>query len=140
MVEVNKEIVRRIYDEVINQRDLVVLEEIVAPAYVEHDPFPGQGEGIQGMKDRFTMLVKGLDPHFSIDDMVAEGDKVAVRWTNRGTSVGEFLGAPATGKSFEISGIDIYRLEEARLVEHWHVVDVFGLLAQLGLIPVPQAG
>ncbi len=67
--------------------------------------------------------------------MVAEGDRVAVRWTQSGTHVADFLGIPATGRRFTIAGIDIYRLHDGRLAEHWHVVDQLSLLGQLGLLP-----
>ena len=83
------------------------------------------------------MLFAGLDPQFTIEDVIAEGDKVVVRWVNHGTNVGEFLCAPPTGKSFATPGIDIYRLQDGKLAEHWHVVDVFGQMVQLGQLPVP---
>jgi steroid delta-isomerase-like uncharacterized protein len=135
----NKDVARRLYDEVINQRDLGALDELVRPDYIEHDPLPGQGEGLDGARDRFGMLNQALDPKFTIEDMIAEDDKVAVRWTNQGTHVGEFLGAPATGRAFTIPGIDIYRVEDGKLAEHWHVVDVYSQLVQLGLLPSPGA-
>jgi steroid delta-isomerase-like uncharacterized protein len=133
-----KESVRRIYEEVLNKRDLDLLDELVRPDYIEHDPLPGQGEGLDGIKERYLMLFAGLDPHFTIEDLIEEGDKVVVRWTNNGTNIGDFLGVPATGKPFSIQGIDIYRLQDGKLAEHWHVVDVFGQMVQLGLIPAPQ--
>ena len=86
------------------------------------------------------MLRSGLDPRFTIEDLIAEGDKVVVRWTNSGTNVGEFLGMPPTGKSFTIAGIDIHRLQDGKMAEHWHVVDNFSMLLQLGLIPPPGGG
>ncbi|MFY9588372.1 MAG: ester cyclase [Actinomycetota bacterium] len=135
----NKEIVRRIYEEVINKRELDLLDELVKPDYIEHDPLPGQGEGINGIKDRLSMLIEGLDPTFTIEDVIAEADKVVVRWTNSGTNLGDFLGTPATGKPFSIAGIDIYRLESGKLAEHWHVVDMFAQMIQLGMIPAPGA-
>jgi steroid delta-isomerase-like uncharacterized protein len=113
----NKEIARRIYEEVINKRDLELLDELVAPDYVEHDPLPGQGTGIDGIRDRYRMLIKGLDPTFTIEDMITEGDKVVVRWTNNGTNIGDFLGIPATGRRFSTVGIDIYRLQAGKLAE-----------------------
>ena len=137
-MEQNKDIARRIYEEVINKRDLDVLEEVVRPDYIEHDPLPGQREGLDGIRDRYRMLIEGLDPHFTIEDVIAEGDRVVVRWTNAGIHSGEFLGIPATGRPFEFAGIDIYRIENDRMAEHWHVVDQLTLLQQLGLIPVPE--
>jgi steroid delta-isomerase-like uncharacterized protein len=133
----NRETVLRVYDEVLNNRRLELLDELVRPDYLEHDPLPGQSEGLQGIRDRFSMLIAALDPKFTVEDVIAEGDRVVVRWTNSGTHVGEFLGAPATGRSFSVPGIDIYRLEDGMLAEHWHVVDVYGHLIQLGLLPAP---
>ena len=134
-VEQNKETARRYYEEVLNKGDVALLDEIAVPGYVEHDPFPGAREGVAGLKDRVTMLKAGLDAHFTIEDVVAEGDKVVVRWINEGSMVGEFLGMPANGKPFKIAGIDIHRLENGRLAEHWHVVDQLAHAQQIGLIP-----
>ncbi len=133
--EANKRLVQRYYDEVLNEGNIEALEELAAPDYQENDPLPGQGTGLAGLRDRVAMLRSGLAPRFSIEDVVAEGDKVVVRWTNAGTHVGEFAGVPPTGKTFTIAGIDIHRVEEGRLAEHWHVIDQLSLLQQLGLIP-----
>ncbi len=137
-MEQNKHMARRIYEEVLNKRDLDLLDELVKPNFIEHDPLPGQREGLDGIRDRYTMLIEGLAPHFTIEDVIAEGDRVVVRWTNSGTHVGEFLGAPATNRPYTIAGIDIYRVEDGKLVEHWHVVDMYGQLVQLGLLPAPE--
>ena len=134
----NKEIAKRLYEEVFNQRRVAVLDELATDDYVEHDPLPGQGTGLQGLKDRVTALIEGLDPQFTIEDVIAEDDKVVVRWTNSGTHTGAFLGIPPTGRSFSIAGIDVYRIEEGKLAEHWHVVDMYGQMVQLGLLPAPQ--
>ena len=134
----NKEIVRRLYEEVFNKRDLTQLDQLAVADYIEHDPLPGQGAGLQGLTDRARALIDGLDPTFTIEDVIAEGDRVAVRWTNSGTNVGDFLGIPATGRSFSVPGIDIYRLANGRLAEHWHVVDMYSQLIQLGLLPAPD--
>jgi steroid delta-isomerase-like uncharacterized protein len=133
----NKEVARLFYEEVLNKRDLDQIDELAAQDYVEHDPLPGQGTGLQGLRDRVTALVNGLDPTFTIEDVIAEDDRVAVRWTNSGTHVAEFLGIPATGRSFSIAGIDIYRFEDGKLAEHWHVVDMYAQMIQLGLLPAP---
>ncbi len=110
--EHNKEVVRRFYEEVLNKQDLDSLEELAVIDYEEHDPLPGQGTGRDGLRDQVSMLLKGLDPHFTIEDLIAEGDRVVARWTNNGTHVAEFLGMPPTNKQFTIAGIDIYRLED----------------------------
>ena len=134
----NKAIVSRYYDEVLNQRRLDVLDEIAAEDYVEHDPFPGQGNGRADLKARVTGLHNWFNPlRFTVEDVIAEDDRVAVRWTNAGTDSGGFMGIPPTGKEFGIAGIDIHVVRDGRLAEHWHVVDLLGQMQQLGLIPAP---
>jgi predicted ester cyclase len=81
------------------------------------------------------MLQAALAPHFGVEDVVAEGNKVVVRWINSGTHVGQFFGAPPTQKSFTFAGIDIHVLRDGKLAEHWHVIDQLALLQQLGLLP-----
>jgi steroid delta-isomerase-like uncharacterized protein len=81
------------------------------------------------------MLREGLAPQFTIEQLVAEGDTVVVRWTNRGRHVGAFLGIPPTNKPFTIAGIDVHVLKDGRLAEHHHVVDQLSMMQQLGLIP-----
>lgn len=133
--ENNKLLVRRLYDEVLNQQTTAPVAELATAEYVEHDPLPGQGEGLAGLVDRVQQLTTAFAPHFEIEDLLAEGDRVMVRWTNTGTHVGEFAGIPPTGRSFQIAGIDVYRIEADRLAEHWHVIDELRLLQQLGIIP-----
>lgn len=135
MAQETEELVRRFYEEVVVDGDLAALDALATPDYLEHDPLPGQGDGLQGLKDRVTMLREGLAPRFTIEDVIREGDKLVVRWTNSGTHVGEFLGIPPTNKSFSVAGIDIYRVAGGKLAEHWHVVDQLSMLQQLGLIP-----
>ncbi len=135
--ETNKALARRIFDDVLNGRNLEPLDELATSDYVEHNPLPGQGTGIDGIRDRYTMLFNAFDFHFTIDDVIAEADRVVLRWTQSGTHVGEILGMPPTGRSFRISGIEIWRVENGKLVEHWDVVDIFGQFQQLGLLPQP---
>ena len=136
-IEANKETVRRYYEDVLNSGRIALLDELAVPDYEEHDPLPGQGTGLDGLKDRVTMVREGLSPHFTIEDVIAEEQKVVVRWTNSGRHVGEFFGIPPTGKSFQVPGIDIHRVQDGKMAEHWHVVDVFGMLQQLGTLPPP---
>lgn len=126
----------RLYD-LLNAGRIEEAGALVTPDYVEHDPLPGQGTGREGAIDRFSILIGALAPRFTVEDVIAEGDRVAVRWTNAGTHVGEFAGIPATGRSFTIAGIDIYRTEGDLLAEHWHVIDQLAMLGQLGLLPEP---
>jgi steroid delta-isomerase-like uncharacterized protein len=139
-VERNKAVVRRYYDEVLNQGHLSVLDDIAADDYVENDPFPGQGNGLADFKARVSTLLTAFSPcTFTIEDVVAEGDRVVVRWHSSGTHSGEFLGMPPTDREYTIAGIDIHRLADGRMVEHWHVVDQLSQLQQLGMIPSPAA-
>ena len=131
----NKSIVRSYYEQVLNRGDLGLLASIAREDHVEHDPLPGQGAGLAGFRDRVRMLRDGLQPQFTIEQIVAEGDTVVVRWTNRGKHVGTFLGIPPTNKSFQIAGIDIHAMRDGKLAEHHHVVDQLSMLKQLGLVP-----
>ena len=134
----NKAIVRRYYDEVLNQRKVDVLDELAVEDYIEHDPFPGQGNGRADLKARARGLLSAFNPlRFDIDDVIADEDRVVVRWTNHATQSGDFMGIPATGAAFSIAGVDIHVLRDGRLAEHWHVVDMLSMLQQLGLSPAP---
>jgi steroid delta-isomerase-like uncharacterized protein len=138
-IETNKALVRRFYDQVLNGRRVEAIDELTVADYDEHDPLPGQREGRDGLKDRVSMLVEGLAPTFTVEDVVAEGDRVVVRWTNSARHVGDFLGIPPTGRYCAIAGIDVYRIEDGQLAEHWHVIDQLAMLQQLGLMPAPDS-
>ena len=132
-----KEIIRVLYEEVANEGRLELLDEIARSDYVEHHPFPGQSDGIAGLRERVSLLRAALSPHFTLEHVIADDDKVAVMWRNRGTQLADWMGVPATGKSFDIEGVDVYLFRDELLAEHWHVVDVFSMLIQLGAIPAP---
>ena len=134
----NKDVIRRYYEAVLNRGELDVLNDLALSDYVEHDPLPGQGTGRDGLNDRVTMLRNAFGQHFTLLDMIAEEDRVVVRWTGSGRHEGEFMGMPPTGKAFTITGIDIHRVEGGRMAEHWDVVDQLSLLQQLGFIPQPE--
>jgi len=136
--ETNKALVRRLYDEALNERRPEVVSELALADYTEHDPLPGQRDGLTGLQDRVSMLIEGLASTYTVEDVIAEGDRVVVRWTQAGTHSGPFLGIPPTGRSFHMSGMDIYRIENDRMAEHWHVVDQLTMLQQLGLVPSPD--
>jgi predicted ester cyclase len=132
-----KEIIRVLYEEVANEGRLELLDEIACADYVEHHPFPGASEGISGLRERVSLVRAALSPQFTLEHVIADEDKVAVMWRNRGTQLADWMGVPATGKSFDIEGVDVYRFREGLLAEHWHVVDVFSMMIQLGAIPAP---
>jgi steroid delta-isomerase-like uncharacterized protein len=131
--------IRRYYLEVFNQKKASLLDELAVADYVEHDPFPGHGQGLAGLHQRVGMLQSAFRANFTIEDMIAEGDKIVVRWTNQVVHQGTFFGVPATGKSATVSGIDIIRMRDGKMAEHWDVVDTLSLLQQLGAIPQPGA-
>jgi steroid delta-isomerase-like uncharacterized protein len=134
----NKQLLRRYYEEVLTTGRLDVLEAIAQPDYIEHNPFPGHGQGLEGLRQRVNTLRGGLNQQFTLELLIAEGDKVAVLWTARGTQVGDFMGLPATGKSYTIQGVDIHELRDGRMAQHWDVVDMYGFLIQLGALPAPS--
>jgi steroid delta-isomerase-like uncharacterized protein len=137
-VEANKAIVRRYKVGILNSRDVDALDEIVAVDYLDHAAFPTQAPGLEGLKQRVATLIKALDPFWTIHDMIAERDIVVIRWSHVGTHRGEFLGIPPTGRQFTFKGIDIYRLHDGMMAEHWNAVDMYGFLQQIRAIPAPE--
>ena len=135
----NKAVVKRYYDEVLNQRKVELIDELAVEDYVEHDPFPGQGNGRADLEARAGLLLGAFSPlRFTVEDIIGEGDKVVVRWTNAGIHSGNFLGIPPTDREFSIAGIDIHAVRDGRMAEHWHVIDQLAQMQQLGLIPTPE--
>jgi predicted ester cyclase len=138
-METNKTLIRRYYEEVLNGRNLGVLDELADSDYDEHSPFPGQPNGFEGLKARATALLAAFNPYvFTILDLVAEDDKVVVYWTNTATHSGPFMGIPPTERVMTIRGIDIHLVRNGRMAEHWHVVEELQMLQQLGLVPAPE--
>lgn len=136
MSEENKAIVRRYVEEAINQRNMEVLDEIFAPEFVDHTAAPGQAPGVEGLKQFFAMMEAGFpDFHTTVEDVIAEGDKVAIRFTFHGTHQGEFMDIPPTGRRVTMPGIDILRVMNGRIVELWGQEDLLGMMQQLGVIP-----
>ncbi|MDQ6692155.1 MAG: ester cyclase [Candidatus Dormibacteraeota bacterium] len=135
----NKTNVLRLYEEVLNQGRLEVLDEIAMADHVEHNPFPQQRQGVEGLKQRASVVRAAFNPQFTIEHVLQEGDKVAVMWTNLGTHVGEWFGFSPTGKSITAHGVDIFRLRDGRLAEHWDVVDTTDFLAKVGVLPARPA-
>jgi steroid delta-isomerase-like uncharacterized protein len=135
--EDNKALVQRLFEEVFNQKRLERADAFVAPDYLDHGAVPGQGPGLEGAKQqRWAMYFAAIpDLHATIDDLVAEGNKVVVRYTVEGTQQGALPGVPPTGKRFRISGISIYRLAEGKITEQREQMDMLGLMQQLGVIP-----
>jgi len=134
----NKTAVRRLYEDVMNRGMADLLDDLAVPDYVEHNPVPGQPAGIEGLKARLAAIRGGLAPKYTLHHVIADGDAVAVRWTMTGKHLGPLMGIPATNRAVDISGIDIHRLRDGKLAEHWHVIETLEMLRQLGAIPGPQ--
>ncbi len=133
--EENKALVRRFYEEVLNQKNTAAIDQIFDPNFVDHALPPGLPGGIEGTKQFFGIVLTAFpDLHFTVEDMIAEGDKVVARHAGSGTQHGVFLGIPPTGKHVTVTGIDIMRITGGKFVEHWDAVDNLGLLQQLGVV------
>jgi len=122
-----------------NRMDMTGLESRVSDAVVNHTLPPGMPSGKEGWKMLASVFWAGFpDMQVTIDDVIAEGDKVAYRWTARGTQTGEIMGIPPTSRSVILTGITIDRYDtESKIVEHWESYDQLGMLQQLGVIPTP---
>jgi steroid delta-isomerase-like uncharacterized protein len=134
--EQNKSIARRWIEEGWNRGNLAVVDQIYAPNYVQHEPAPVPVTSSEALK-HYVAGYRGAFPDlsFTIDDLIAEEDKVVWRFTSTGTNRGSFMGIPPTGKPGSVSGIVIYRFENSRIVEAWVNIDALGLMQQLGVIP-----
>ncbi|HEX4440572.1 MAG TPA: ester cyclase [Thermoanaerobaculia bacterium] len=129
----HKTIVRGIFDQVLNNGRLGMIDDCVADDFVEHNPVPGQGAGREGVKHRVRALRDAFpDLRFVLDEVVAENEIVAVRYRWEGTHTGAFLGIPATGRRVAVRGMDFYRFKNGRIAEHWDNMDELSMLTQLG--------
>ncbi len=138
MMQDNAAIVRRFVDEVITQGDFDAAVQFVWEDVVEQVPLPGQGPGLEGLKDILRAMRAAFpDLIFSIQEQVAEGDKVASRFEWTGTHQGTFLGVTPTGRSVRVWGVVIDRLEKGRIKDTRIIMDTLGLMMQLGVFPSP---
>jgi len=130
--EDNKVTIRRFYDEAINQKKLAVIEELFGASYVSHD-LPSDPAELKHFINGFHSAFP--DGQITIEEMIAEGDTVALRGTFRGTQTGQFQDIPPTGKAVTVPAQDMYHLSEGKIVEHWGGPNLLRLLQQLGVIP-----
>ena len=138
-VTTNKDLAQKVLA-VFNSRDLAGLDELYAPDYVHHDPSlpPDVQRGLSNYKQGVAMFYSAFpDLTGTIEDIIAEGDRVAMRLTWRGTHRGPLMGIPASGKSAEFSMMQIVRLADNRVVEGWVNFDALGMMTQIGAIPSP---
>jgi len=140
ILEQNKEMTRRFYDECWNQGKVERLEQYVAKDCRYHDPvFPSLTSGLDNLKNHIAMCRKAFpDLRFSLDDMIAERDEVVVHWTANGTQQGQFLGVAPTRKTASVGGTSIYRIKNQKMVEQFADWNLLTLLEQLGAATAPK--
>ena len=134
--EENKNIVQR-YQNIYNSNNLDALDEVVSKDLLTPKIMPGIPTGIEGAKAAHRIMLAGFpDYQTNIDDLFAEGDKVAARITMSGTHTGSFMGIPPTGKHVSFTGMYIARIADGKIVEHWGEEDGVSLLQQLGVLSI----
>lgn len=139
--EENKLLLKRFVEEAINKKNLDALDGLVAENFVEHVPFPGQGPGRDGLRHALSMFLSAFpDIHWSVDEQIAEGEKVVSRFTWTGTHRGDFMGIPPTGNSVKVWGVAIDVVKGTTFSESRIILDTVGLLQQLGAIPALGGG
>jgi steroid delta-isomerase-like uncharacterized protein len=134
MSDANKAVVQQLVEGLWNKGDIGVFEALFADDFIDRNPMPG----MEANKAAFRQLVLGFQAAFSgtrvtADDIIAEGDKVAWRWTFRGTHTGPLMGIPPTGKSVTITGYTFDRIANGQVAERWHQIDMAGMMQQLGV-------
>ena len=137
MSELNKNAVRRLFEEVWNKGNLPLTDELFTPNYAHHDSStPDVGRGPESEKKRATLYRTAFpDIRLTIEDIIAEGETVMARWSCRGTHTGVLSGIAPTGKQFNISGVSIARFAGGKMAEGWVNWDALGLMQQLGAVP-----
>ncbi|ACM19335.1 SnoaL-like polyketide cyclase [Geotalea daltonii FRC-32] len=131
--DVNKALIGRFAEEVFVKKDLSEVERYVRADYIQHNPLVKQGSA--GFKEFFAAWFAAVpDWNYSLKKIVAEGDEVWVYGTYSGTLEKEWLGIPGNGQKYSFDAVDIFRVQDGKLAEHWDVMDIYGLFRQLGVI------
>ncbi len=139
MSEANKAVVRRLYERVWNLGELEVLEEVVSRDFVGHRSDRPDDLGPEALRQSVITLCEAFpDGKFTIEDMVGEGDRVAVRYTARATHKGHFRELAPTGNEIIVAGLALYRVAEGQIAERWEIVDQLSLMQQLAANPVER--
>lgn len=135
--EENKALSRRFFKEFWDQKNLAVADELLAPNHLDHTPgSPPLPPGPEGFKQFASVFMTAFpDLRLTIDDQVAEGDRVVTRWTSSGTHTGSLMGIPPTGKPIIVTGITINQIVGGKATETWTNFDMLGLLQQIGVVP-----
>ena len=134
MSEQNKALVRRVVEELVNKGNFSLLDELVDSDYTYYEPTVGEIQGRDGYRSLVSMYRSAFpDVTLTINEQIAEGDKVVTHWTARGTHQGELMGVPATGKQVTVQGVVISRIENGKLIQDFETYDVHGMMRQLGV-------
>jgi steroid delta-isomerase-like uncharacterized protein len=135
--EANKSLVRQFIDEIFLQGRLDAVDELLIDDFTPHT-WGNVEPGKESMKAAIERVSHGLsDAAMAIEDVIAEGDRVAVRLTSSAVQTGEFMGLPPSGKAYTIGEIHIFRVDDGKVAEHWHQADFMGMMRQLGAQPGP---
>ena len=138
MSELNKTVCRRLIEEVVNRGNLSLVDTLVSPQYVYHGPGGLELRGRDGFKQLVTLYRTAFpDLQMTIQEFVAENDKVAIRWTARGTHKGDLAGIAPTGRNTTVTGIMVSRVVDGVLAEDFETFDELGMLRQLGVTKIP---
>ena len=136
----NKDVVRQFIEEALNKGNIEASGKYFHDDMVEQVPFPGQGPGLEGLKNVLRGMKAAFpDIHWTVEEQISEGDKVMTRFEWTGTHRGPFLGIPATGRPVKVWGIVIDRLQNGKIKDTRIIMDILGLMIQLGVIPPPKA-
>ena len=129
----NKKVIQRLYKEILVDWNMPLADELVADQFTSHDWPKGSPSGPEAFRNYYSNVIRSVlpDARYEVDDMIAEGDKVVVRWRLLGTHKGNFLDISPTGRWVTLKGIAIYRLEDSKVTERWVVTDLHGLLQKL---------
>jgi steroid delta-isomerase-like uncharacterized protein len=129
--EENKVVVHRMFDDALNKGNTSLINEVFAPGYVDHSPLPAPVPGPEDFAKRLVALRGGFVEEALFGEFFAENDLVAFTWTFNGVHHGTFAGLAATGKKLTLSGINVERVENGKIVEHWSQYDLAGLMKQM---------
>jgi steroid delta-isomerase-like uncharacterized protein len=135
----SRDLVHRFFEEFLNQQKLDRVEDYVTRNWVNHDPSMPPLQGYEGAKQLVRTLAGGFpDLRVRIEDIIAEADRVAARFSFTGTHRGDFMGVAATGRKITSSGCGLFRIQDGRLAENWVVFDAMGVAKQIGMIQEPE--
>lgn len=132
IAKVNKSLIRQFYKDVYVDWNMTLVDKVVSPHFISHD-WPEDGPiGPQAFREYYSAMRSAVpDARYEVDDLIADGDRVVVRWRLIGTHKGDFRGIAATGRAIELKGIAIYRVEGGKLMERWVVSDLHGRLEEI---------